>query len=708
MPLSISLSPVQELSSEELEPLKDALLAHLRSQNAAIRDQVDRNLHITRGERVPAYSFNLLSLLETRDTVPSKVVKPYSADAEKELPPAGGVAPDPQKSGVDIWSFLSEEREEFSSHTGTYFIPGTTRVDECRECFQKGELGCKACMGKGMESCSACLGAGRQSCVFCKGSEKVICLRCGGEGRLASGEVGGRSALCDACGSTGKFPCTHCKAGKVPCSQCRGGGNAPCQKCKGQGKISCAACGGHKKIISGQAFQAAFQSSQVRGSALVELGPKEALEMALEKTKEGGVFPILAREPLDLQVRETEVPASVRRALTEIFEREKALESPSVRVVKRRLEMEEGSVVRITGYCSGQEFSFWILPGTDRIVAEKDPMAAFGMNAASSAEEARDAGDWKKALALARESLSYSNDHAGARDIIKEWRRKVVGEALLAGALGGLMAAAAQGVWIGFYVKGLHKAGAIIQAGGVSFLLGPLTGLLLAPVLLRVTRFPARLSLMGAGLVGVFLFSAMVNLWSATDKRIQVADQSALEKEMNDHFKYGFPEVYFEPDLKFLQALLDKYKATRVDLRPLNEAVAFQTNQRAKLGGQQREFEVKIREIIYSEGAAGRKRGELAKLANQYRLMGVDLTPLEAALEKLPEGEKRGNTKRLNRTSRMRISTPPPAKPVRVVPPPPKKKSTVAPKPSIKKSSIKKVDANKPNLKTGSSKRWWE
>lgn len=702
MPLSISLSPIEELSSEELEPLKDALLAYLRSQNAAIRDQVDQNLHITRGERVPAYSFHLLSLLETRDSVPTKMLKPCGTDVEKNFPSAGVAPPDPQKAGFDIWSFPSEVREEFVSHAGTYFIPGTTHIDDCRECFQKGEMGCKACMGKGMESCSACLGAGRQTCVFCKGSEKISCLRCGGEGRLASGEVGGRSATCDACGSTGKFPCHHCKTGKVSCSQCSGGGNAPCQKCKGQGKISCAACGGQKKVISGLAFQATFRSFQVRGSALLESGPKEALEMALETTKDGGALPVLDGEPLGLQVNEAVVPSSIRTVLTEIIEREKAQESPSTRVVKRRLEMVEGSVVRITGYCSGQEFSFWILPGTNRIIAEKDPMAAFGMTAASSAEEARDAGDWKKALALARESLAYSPGHAGARHIINVWRRKVVGEALLAGVSGGFLSAVGHVVWIGFYVKGLHKAGALLHAVGVSLLLGPLVGLLLLPLLLRIPRFLPRVSLLGSGLLVVFFFSAMAGRWSTSANPVQMADQLALEKALNDHFKYGFPQVYFEPDLRFLQALLDKYKNTQVDLNRLNEAVAFQVSLKAKLGGHQREFETKIREVLYSGGSAGRKRADLTKLANQYRLMGVDMTPLETALEKLPVAEKHGNTQRFHPTSRMRISSSPPAKPAGRVPLK-KNKSTKATKPLTKK-----VETNKPNLKTGSSNRWWE
>jgi hypothetical protein len=701
LPLLISLSAVQDLSSEELEPLKDALLAHLRSQNAAIRDQVDRNLHVTRGERVPAYAFTLQSLIETRDSVPSKTVKPYSAEAEKDLPPSGEPPPDPQKT--DIWTFPSEEREDFSSHVGTYFIPGTTRVDDCRECFQKGELGCKACLGKGMESCSACLGAGRQSCVFCKGSEKVSCLRCGGEGRLASGEVGGRSASCDACGSTGKFPCTHCAGGKVSCAQCRGGGQAPCQKCKGQGKILCASCGGQKKIISGHAFQAAFRSFQVRSATLTEPGPKDALGMALEKTMGGGVLPLSPGEPFHLQVKEADLPTAVRQALNEIVEREKAQESSSSRVVKRRLEFAEGSAVRITGYCSGQEFAFWILPGTNRIVSEKDPMAAFGSSAATSAEEAREAGDWKKALALARESLSYSPTQSGARHIVGAWRRKVVMEAAWVGCAGGVIAAAGHAVWIGGYVKGLHKAGAILHAAGLALILGPLTALLLLPLLLRATHSLLRKGLLVGGLAGIFILNAASSRWSAntTMNPIRAADQMALDKELKEHFKYGVPQAYYEPDLRFLQALIGKYKNSQADLRRVNEAVVVQIDLRAQLARHQAEFEVKIREIVYSNAPAGRKRASLTKLAQQYRLMGVDLTPVEKASETVPADRKGGTSQRVTPPSRMSIKTSAPPKSGRAVP----KKKSPPPKPS---PPAKKPDPKRPTVKSGDQLRWWE
>jgi hypothetical protein len=719
--LLIPIPPVQELSPDELEPLKDALLAHLRSLNAATRDQVDKNIHVTRGERVPAYFFTLHSLMETRDLMPSTVVKPYTADAAKHLPSVSGPpasARDVPSGALDIWSFPSEDRADFTPHADTYFLPGTLQVEDCRDCFQKGETGCKTCMGKGAEACPTCLGAGRQSCVFCKGSEKVNCLRCGGEGRLASGEVGGRSAQCDACSGSGKFPCTHCKQGKVSCPQCRGGAKVSCQKCKGNGKIPCAACGGQKKIVTGKAFQASFKPFQARSAALSEGGPQEALDMAFEKAVAVGALTLSADESLETQVKGAAVPPSVRNALIEIVEREKIQGSATTRAVKRRMDLAEGVVVRISGYCAGEEFLFWMSPETKRVVAEKDPLASFGSNAASMADDARNAGDWKKALSLARESLSYSPNHAAAREILRSWRRKVGGEALLAGVLGGATAAVAQAVWIGHFEKGLHKMGAIVHAGGVSLVSGPLTALALLPVLLRVTKFSLRGALLATGLAGVLIFTAAVPRWSSHSNPVQRADQAALDAELNEHFKYGMTQVYFDQDLRFLQALANKYKDTQVDLKKVNESLAFQLELRAKLARHQEEFENKISEILASDGSAGRKRAQLTKLVNRYRLMGADLKPSEAALASLQRDSKQAVSRRPPHVSRISITSAQSSKPSRATPPRLKKSS--APSPAVGSKSkkersaapppppLKKQEKKKSGKKTAPPPRWWE
>lgn len=711
MSLLIPIPPVQELSPEELEPLKDALLAHLRSQNATAREQVDRNLHVTRGERIPAYLFTFQGLLESREPISTTVFKPCPPEVAKDLPPPGSLPSESPKGSVDLWSFPSEERGDFTPHSGSYFIPGTIQTEDCRDCHQRGELGCKACMGKGEESCSVCLGAGCQSCIFCKGSEKVNCLRCGGEGRMASGDVGGRSASCDACGSTGKFKCTHCKAGKVTCAPCQGSGKAVCQKCKGPGKITCATCGGHKRNMSGKAFQASFRPFQVRTSSLAEIGPKEALAMALEKTADVGALLLVAVESLESQVKDATVPPAVRLALGELVEQEKSQASPTARVVKRRLDLAEGSVVRISGYCSGQEFSFWISPDTHRIVAEKDPLAAFGSTTASSAEEAREAGDWKKAVALAREALSYSPNQAGARHLLGSWRRKVVGEAILAGGVIGLLGAVGHVMWIDRFEKGLHKTGAMIHAGGLSLLLGPVTALVLLPILLKLYSSFLRRSVLLAGVFSVLIFSVALGRWSSNNS-VRQADQAALDEELNARFKYGVPQVYYEPDLEFLQDLARKYKDSDVDLKRVNEAVAFQTALRAKLARQQEDFDAKARAILSMDAPVGRKRTLLTKLVNDYRLTGVDLSASEKALGTLPVEQKRGMSRPSAHASRMSITSGDGAKPARKVSGSGAKPDLISSKKKAPakgaKGSPKKSDPKKETLKSGTSKRWWQ
>lgn len=528
---------------------------------------------------------------------------------------------------------------------------------------------------------------------------------------MASGDVGGRSASCDACGSTGKFKCTHCKAGKVTCAPCQGSGKAVCQKCKGPGKITCATCGGHKRNMSGKAFQASFRPFQVRTSSLAEIGPKEALAMALEKTADVGALLLVAVESLESQVKDATVPPAVRLALGELVEQEKSQASPTARVVKRRLDLAEGSVVRISGYCSGQEFSFWISPDTHRIVAEKDPLAAFGSTTASSAEEAREAGDWKKAVALAREALSYSPNQAGARHLLGSWRRKVVGEAILAGGVIGLLGAVGHVMWIDRFEKGLHKTGAMIHAGGLSLLLGPVTALVLLPILLKLYSSFLRRSVLLAGVFSVLIFSVALGRWSSNNS-VRQADQAALDEELNARFKYGVPQVYYEPDLEFLQDLARKYKDSDVDLKRVNEAVAFQTALRAKLARQQEDFDAKARAILSMDAPVGRKRTLLTKLVNDYRLTGVDLSASEKALGTLPVEQKRGMSRPSAHASRMSITSGDGAKPARKVSGSGAKPDLISSKKKAPakgaKGSPKKSDPKKETLKSGTSKRWWQ
>lgn len=74
VPLQLTTSSPQELSPEDLAPFKETLLAYLRL-HAETRQQVDSNLHITVGEKIPLYTFTLQVLLESRGPKPENVTK---------------------------------------------------------------------------------------------------------------------------------------------------------------------------------------------------------------------------------------------------------------------------------------------------------------------------------------------------------------------------------------------------------------------------------------------------------------------------------------------------------------------------------------------------------------------------------------------------------------------------------------------------------
>ncbi|MBL0058590.1 MAG: hypothetical protein IPP35_05695 [Elusimicrobia bacterium] len=704
MPLIIPIPVVQELTPEELGPFKDALLAHLRGRNAEIRQQVDSNLHITRGERIPAYAFSLHVLLETRDSKAEKILKPYSEEAAKKITPP--VSPPPEISRVigDVWKYPSEERLDFSPHADTYFLPGTLQVEDCRECYQRGESSCKACLGKGDESCSTCLGAGSQTCGHCKGLEKINCLRCGGEGRLASGGVGGRSARCDACAGTGKFPCTHCRAGKLSCPQCVGGGKSVCSKCEGKGKIVCPGCLGRKKNLAGQAFRAEFKPFQAHSAGLVMPGPREALDMAIKKTTEVGSLNLSTDESLEKQVADAIVPGSLRTALSQLVDRIKPLLSTTTHAVKHRLDMAEGSVVRVSGYCAGHAFSFWMMPGADTIFTDQDPLDSLGSSVAEAAEEARSAGDWKKAMGLARDTLAYSSKHPGAQDIVEAWGRKILLESLLAGILGGALAFGVNALYILKFEPGLHRAGPILQVGGWQVALGLLFPLALTPLLRRLYRFPVRGSVLVLGLLGVFVSIALVSRGVFGWDPVLAADRAALEGEMQKHFRYGFPAVYCEPDLRFLQEIQRRYKDTRVDLRMARGALNSQLVLREKLAGLQKEFEEKIEGIVGSGVSSEKKRTLLLAAREKYKLDGVDVAKVESALERVQAKTPQRGMHRAPRPPRISISQ--------------TKKSSKRASPALsskngsQKTTTKpapKKAASKPSGTSGKNKNaWWE
>lgn len=656
MPLQLTTSSPQELSPEDLAPFKETLLAYLRARNAQTRQQVDSNLHITVGEKIPLYTFTLQVLLESRGPKPENVTKAFRQVPEKERPAENVLPPAPPKDTNDLWQFSTEPRPDFSAYENTYFVPNTLQVRECNDCFQRGETGCKQCFGKGEEACQNCLGSGTQSCLYCKGLEKVTCIRCGGEGRMTAGGVQGvtRAARCDACSGTGKFPCTHCKEGKVPCAVCNGGGKGPCKKCNGQGKMACPTCLGDKKIVVGLAFQADFKPFQVSVKGLAVPGPREAMELAAPTVQPVGEIAVSADEPFEKQVQNLEAGIHGRATLQQLSEKLRARLSSNTRAVKYRLEVAEGSVVRVSGYCAGQEFSFWMAAGRPEIIAEKDPLASLSNSVAVAAEEALGTGDWKKAADLARETLSYSPGHLTASAILSDWRKKVFRECLVAVCVSAVFGAVFFSSLILRAEKGLHKTGALFQVSALQFAVALAVGVVAFPFLLRLytikVRWPALVGVLAAGHFAYWIAVQWVLGWNP----VRTADQASLNRELAEHFKFGVAKVFYEPDLLYLQGLYKTYKGSEADLSDLQANLDKQLDLKKAKEHDQKMFNAKIAEVASSGLPAVKKQERLQELKTYYKLLNVDLSAADDALASVGEDVRRATT--ASNTKRTRIT----------------------------------------------------
>lgn len=654
MPLLIPFAEVQELTPAELEPFKDALLAHLRTRGAQVRQRVDSHLHVTRGERVPGYRFSLEVLSETRTGQLERVTKPLTPELAATIPP--GPPPEPPKGPTDVWSYPSESRDDFKPHAEAYFVPGSFQAEDCRECFQRGEMGCKTCFGKGEEACTTCLGGGAQPCFYCKGLEKVHCIKCSGEGRITAGGVGGHSTRCDACNGSGRFPCTHCQGGRLTCPQCQGGGKGVCHVCQGKGTALCSACAGHKKVAFGQAFRSDFRPVKLEGHALVTPAPREALDMAMSKTVPVGTINLPAGEPLDKQVAAAAFPPSIKAAFVELAERLKSKMPLGARGVKYRLEVEEGSVVRVSGYCAGQEFSYWLQPGDPAVVAEKDPILSLGDNVAMAAEEAQRAGDWRRAIDLAKETLSYAPENASAQFILSEWRSKVVRETAITAGAAAIALAAANAAWIWGMDRGLHKAGAIFQMAGMQIAAGLLVAAVLLFPLMKLYRAQLRWAVLLGGVLLGLGSTVVATRWVFAWNPIKAADQKSLDRELSDRFKSGAPVLFYEKDLRFLNELKEKYRDSQADLSAVRAAIDRQSDLKAKRDREQADFDARVARVLSGKRPAADRRTQLERAMEEARLGSLDLTRAEEGLTWLREEEVREGLARNARKRRIQVT----------------------------------------------------
>jgi hypothetical protein len=269
------------------------------------------------------------------------------------------------------------------------------------------------------------------------------------------------------------------------------------------------------------------------------------------------------------------------------------------------------------------------------VIVETDPFSALGTTAAAAAEEARVAGDWKKALELSRETLAYAPDSAGARGVRAAWLRKVIGEAFIACLSAAALAWLLQGLGVVFGEKGLHKVGAIVQAGVVNAVAGAVAALVLIPILWRVVDGKVRHVVAASTGFGVMFATWAVLRWGLEWNPIRAADNESLKAELATTLPYGDSGVFYDKDLRSLQALYDKYAESQADLEPLNRALQKQLALKSEFESTVRRFEEELADLVAAKMPRYEKRSKLETFKVHYSIRNVNTAAVDEAIRKL-------------------------------------------------------------------------
>jgi hypothetical protein len=624
MPLHLTLDPVQPVPAAELDVLKGRLLDWARANSRLDAASLRENLLPLHAEKVPVYEFYLTTLLETRLPELRDVVREYQEGAPSATAPTGP---------LDLWKHEVAVPAEYKESKSEHPVPESFQSTPCAVCASNGVLSCKACHGMGQTACPNCQGSGSRPCDYCKGFGKSDCLKCGGKGVSAGGAAAKPGDACEACQGGGKVPCARCRDGNVACDVCRSAGRGRCAACQGKGSGPCGACAGKGKILIGKAFRAEFRPVRFAGSAALEKAPKDAVERALKDKAPGGESEVR----LDAaELSSADLPDPVRMGLADLLRKLDPVLSEKTRPARQKLSWLKSEAVRVSGTCFDQEFIYWFVPADGTVVPERDPLRDLGATTAAAAQAAWDAADWARSLALARKTLSYDRENPVARDLLAQWRGKVLKEALTFGGAAALLAGGSAAAWILLAEKGLHKAGPALNAFGAVAAAGALgaaasgfLGRLLPSTALRraVLFLAASAVAAGAGL------GARAGLgWNG----VRDADRAALAGELAAKFPNGVGEVYWQPDLDFLESVGARYAASQADLSGLEAMLEKQRSLKRAQADRVTEFHARLEALAADPALTARVRKErIVALRDLYALQSVDVSAADAKLKEL-------------------------------------------------------------------------
>jgi|GEM_PF-6782006 len=535
-----------EVFVSELKTKANAWLAEQSGNNSRLPD-----IEIIEVSEYPVYNLTLKALVETRQV--GKFSKPGAAQVKKVTDA------EPQED-IDPWSVECEVSKEFTAGKHTVDVPATITSVRCMKCEGSGEAQCPECQGQKTVYCLHCRGDGKLACEKCRKTLKVNCPSCQGRGKIYS-ETSQKYENCAQCEGVGSFPCKDCQNGFVTCSACEGKGRTTCQACKEKGSLSCTTCAGMGNIISGKSIEI---TTSVLG-ANYELKNRDIPEDIVSNVL--AFLRFAPEKTVEIETGKT-LSGLLSEAVEAIPELESRLSlSADGKVLRKALTVEKKFYYNAVYKVGGAQNSVWFILSAGKFVCEKKLLQQLYSGTVTGLNEMLKKGDYMGAIALAKSVNNIPVIKADAERIVKE-AEKQLSLPYYKGGLLGFAVTLLAALPLAFYLwrHSFHL--------WLMVLITAICALVSATVAVLLFNFlkPRQFDTIKKRLVGttglavlpvVVVFSIGILLRLDPAKYF---DASRMRDEYSAYFPFGRRTLVNKEDIKFLQALTEKYSRTGIDL----------------------------------------------------------------------------------------------------------------------------------------------
>jgi hypothetical protein len=192
---------------------------------------------------------------------------------------------------------------------------------------------------------------------------------------------------------------------------------------------------------------------------------------------------------------------------------------------------------------------------------------------------------------------------------------------------------------------------------GIQFAAGLLVAALLLLPLMKLYQAQLRWAVLLGGVLLGLGSTVVAARWVFAWNPIKAADQKSLDRELSDRFKSGVPVLFYEPDLRFLNQLNEKYSDSQADLSAVRARPSIGKSNSKPSATASRPISTPAWRVFYRASARRRTGGRIWKGRWRRRGWGgLDLTRAEEGLTWLREEEVREGLARNARKRRIQVT----------------------------------------------------